>query len=204
MTLGENSNFPQFVNKLRKWTERNPLPVGSNFLGERPLRDSPVNNSQLEPRQRGCVYCDSTEHRPHECTKVAHTGDRKIFLLSKGLCFNCAGEDHKATECKSRKTCLFCKRRHHTSICDKAKSDNSMTAAQIRDSPVVYPVVVVEVAGIKCRALIDSGAASSYASAPLLEKIGAKLRHSGMRTIENDAGGVQSGDGSLSDQTPLG
>ena len=178
MTLGENSNFPQFVNELRKWTERNPLPVGSNFLGERPLRDSPVNNSQLEPRQRGCVYCDSTEHRPHECTKVADTGDRKIFLLSKGLCFNCAGEDHKATEC--------------------------MTAAQIRDSPVVYPVVVVEAAGIKCRALIDSGAGSSYASAPLLERIGAKLRHSGMRTIENDAGRVQSGDGSLSDQTPLG
>ena len=53
-----------------------------------------------------------------------------------------------------------------------------MTAMQIGDGPVVYPVVVVEVAGIKCRALLDSGAGSSYASAALLERIGAKPHHS--------------------------
>ena len=59
-----------------------------------------------------------------------------------------------------------------------------MTATQIGDGPVVYPVVVVEVAGIKCRALLDSGAGSSYASAALLERIGAKPHHSGLRKIE--------------------
>ena len=59
-----------------------------------------------------------------------------------------------------------------------------MTAMQIGDGPVVYPVVVVEVAGIKCRALLDSGAGSSYASAALLERIGAKPHHSGLRKIE--------------------
>lgn len=88
------------------------------------------------------------------------------------------------TECKSLKTCLFCKRRHHTSICDKGKSDNSMTVAQIGDSPLVYPEVVVEVAGIKFRALPDSGAGSSYALTALREKVGAKLRHSRMLKIE--------------------
>ena len=56
-----------------------------------------------------------------------------------------------------------------------------MTATQIGDGPVVYPVVVVEVAEIKCRALLDSGAGSSYASAALRDRIGAKLRHSGFR-----------------------
>ena len=59
-----------------------------------------------------------------------------------------------------------------------------MTAAQIGGGPVVYPVVVVEVAEIKCRALLDSRAGSSYASAALLDRIGAKLRHSGLRKIE--------------------
>ena len=59
-----------------------------------------------------------------------------------------------------------------------------MTATQIGDGPVVYPVVVVEVAGIKCRAILDSGAGTSYASAALLERIGAKPHHSGLRKIE--------------------
>ena len=38
--------------------------------------------------------------------------------------------------------------------------------------------------GIKCRSLLDSGAGSSYASAALLDRIGAKPRHSGLRKIE--------------------
>ena len=59
-----------------------------------------------------------------------------------------------------------------------------MTATQIGDSPVVHPVVVVEVAGIKCCAILDSGAGTSYASAALLERIGAKPHHSGLRKIE--------------------
>ena len=40
-----------------------------------------------------------------------------------------------------------------------------MTPTKVGDGPVVYPVVVVEVAGIRCRALLDSGAGSSYGSA---------------------------------------
>ena len=39
------------------------------------------------------------------------------------------------------------------------------------DSSVIYPVVVVEVNGIRCRALLDTGAGSSYASAALLDRI---------------------------------
>lgn len=79
---------------------------------------------------------------------------------------------------------MFCKRRHHTSIRHRGNKDNSMTATQIGDGPVVYPVVVVEVAGIKCRALLDSGAGSSYASAALLERTGTKPHHSGLCKIE--------------------
>lgn len=59
-----------------------------------------------------------------------------------------------------------------------------MTATQIGDGPVVYLVVVVEVAEIKCRALLDFGAGSLYASAALLDRIGMKLCHSGLHKIE--------------------
>ena len=175
-------DFPKFVYALQGWTERNPVTIRSS---DKTWRDSNAFNTQLDnARPRGCVYCDSTDHKPHECTKVSDPNERKKMFLKKRLCFNCAGDDHRASECRSRKTCLFCKRRHHTSICDRGNADNSITAKQIGDGPVVYPVVVVEVAGIKCRALLDSGAGSSYASAALLERIGAKPHHSGLRKIE--------------------
>ena len=38
-------------------------------------------------------------------------------------------------------------------------------------SLVTYPVLVIEVEGVKCRALIDTGAGSSYASYKLISKI---------------------------------
>ena len=177
-------DFPKFVYALQGWTERNPVTIRSS---DKTWHDSNAFNTQLDdarPRDRGCVYCESTDHKPHECTKVSDPNERKKMFLKKRLCFNCAGDDHRASECRSRKTCLFCKRRHHTSICDRGNADNSMTATQIGDGPVVNPVVVVEVAGIKCRGLSDSGAGSSYACTALLERIGAKPHHSGLRKIE--------------------
>ena len=39
---------------------------------------------------------------------------------------------------------------------------------------VIHPVVVIKVDGVECRALVDSGAASSYASAKLLDTLGKK------------------------------
>lgn len=95
------------------------------------------------------------------------------MLSQKKLCFNCTGEKHHAIECKSKKGCMKCGLRHHTSICKSTAADDKlMTAATVKKSAaVVYPVVVVEVEGIKCRALLDTGARSSYASARLLDKI---------------------------------
>ena len=43
-----------------------------------------------------------------------------------------------------------------------------MTATSVGKTAVIYPVVVVKVQGVKCRALLDTGAGSSYASAALL------------------------------------
>lgn len=52
------------------------------------------------------------------------------------------------------------------------------------EGPVVYPVVVVEVEGITCRALLDTGAGSSYASAILIERLNRKPDHKVYKKIE--------------------
>ena len=99
-------------------------------------------------------------------------------------------------ECKSRTACQKCKRCHHTSICDN-RGDNPdevskvlMTAPNARNAMVTYPVVVAEVNGVKCRALLDTGAGSSYASSTLINHIRAKPIRKEFRCIEILLGAV--------------
>ena len=77
----------------------------------------------------------------------------------------------------SNLVCRHCHSRHHTSICDRQErapqQQNQQQYALLisNESGVVHPVVIVDVAGILCRALLDTGAGSSYASSRLLEML---------------------------------
>ena len=107
--------------------ERNPSPVKVNDKNREPPSYPIYQTHQGDTPLRSCVYCDSTDHRSHECSKVTQPSQRKRILQLKSLCFNCTGSDHKVTECRSRRRCFVCKRRHHTSICDKTEmAENSM------------------------------------------------------------------------------
>ena len=97
---------------------------------------------------------------------------RKKILAEKKLCFNCTGPRHRAAECVSKMSCELCSRRHHTSICNDQHLKGESVMSSLGDDKVVYPVVVVKVGGIECRALLDSGASSCYASAKLLDLLG--------------------------------
>ena len=57
-----------------------------------------------------------------------------------------------------------------------------MTTCQ--KSEAIFPVVVVEVNGIKCRALIDSGAGSSYVSTKLIELLKLKPSQTLVKNID--------------------
>ncbi|XP_028415664.1 uncharacterized protein LOC114539027 [Dendronephthya gigantea] len=193
-------DFVKLVDALRKWTERNPTRVDDRSLDKNSnkfsnvLRTKTFQTRQHETKQRRCVYCNEIDHMSINCPKLVTSAERKKYLSDKRLCFNCTGADHRASDCRSRFACTKCKRRHHTSICD-APGDTKPPAAPSNDTllntatcasnrSVVYPVVVVNINGVKCRALIDTGAGSSYASSALLDKIKAKPQKREMRRIE--------------------
>ena len=128
-----------------------------------------------KPRCWPCVYCGK-DHKAVECTRVTHVADRKQILLNKRLCFNCTTGNHRAAFCPSKSVCQQCHKRHHTSIYDAPRQETNqptpttgvaLTTNQVGEG--LFLVLVEEVNGIKCRALIGSGAGSSYVSAKLID-----------------------------------
>ena len=169
-------DFAQLIQALRRWREIYPV------------EDSESSNSHThaksfhaQERVHGCAYCNSNEHREIDCTNVT-LDERKKLLGIKCLCFNCVAGKHRAADCKSRQVCQNCGQRHHTSIC--VRRAQLLTAMCSSHNSVVYPVIIVEVEGVKCRALLDTSAGSSYASATLLDRVGARPGKRQVRRIE--------------------
>ena len=107
--------------------------------------------------------------------------NRAKSILHAGYCTT---GNHRASYCPSKSVCQRCHKRHHTSICDATHPPSdanhpptptrgvALTTNQLGEG--LFPVLVVEVNGIKCRALIDSGAGSSYVSAKLIDLLRVK------------------------------
>ena len=177
--------FPQLVEALRKWCERNPVPLDSHRGGNSGRPDKGGGRAfqakQEDWKLKTCVYCKSSEHRSVDCEKIKGVADRRKHLCTNKLCYSCTGTKHRAAECLSKTNCQKCNSKHHTSICDKNSSQLMLATGE---GLVVYPVVVVEVEGIRCRALLDTGAGSSYASASLIERLNKQPDHKQYKRIE--------------------
>ena len=189
-------DFPRLVEALRQWVERNPVSnkddkhdSKSGYWGGHSTgyRDRAYYAKQTETK-RVCVYCESAEHKSKDCTKVVSVTDRQKFLQERHLCFNCTGAKHLAADCKSKSTCALVTE-DITPLCNKLS--NPLLTTPFTTGTVIYPVVIVEVQGVKCRALVDTGAGSLYASAGLLGYINAKptktdVRNKGTTTRKVD------------------
>ena len=174
--------FLQLVEALRKWCERNPVSLDGN-PGRRDKGTDPLPQAKQEGgKHRGCVYCMSEEHKSVDCDKIKEEANRRWYLSDNKMCFNCPGTRHRLmTECRCTTTCRRCNGKHHSLICDKL-SNHLMLATG--GGLVVYPVVVVEVDGIRCRALLNMRAWSSDVSAALISQMNRKPDQSEYKRIE--------------------
>lgn len=164
-------DFHKLLEALRHWIDRNPLQTGDRDTRQQPrdFKREKAFPARDQPKPKTCAFCDKSDHKSSECEAVTTIEERRKILSNKRLCFNCTGEKHRANECKSKINCQVCQKRHHTSICDKKQREPGMTAAN--DQNVIHPVVVVQVEGIKCRALLDTGSSSNYMSSTLVKLI---------------------------------
>ena len=140
-------DLDKLAEALRLWLRRNLVDhIGDEKKRKERERMFLTSRSDKPP---GCVYCESTGHKGIECTKVTTIADRRQILAKKRLCFNCALGSHRVSQCHSYK-------RHHTSICDKAETDDTkkvvLTPNGVGEG--VFPVVLLKVDGVITRALI--------------------------------------------------
>ena len=184
-TEWESWDFVKLVEALHLWTRRNPIEQSNESRPRdreyrRPPPPGKLYHARDQEKPRGCVYCEDKDHKSSECLKVKTVSERRQILAKRHLCFNCTKENHRAAECPSKRSCQQCDRRHHTSICERTEKpggdtggdDNSKKLYTTNQSSEgVFPVVNVRVNGIECRALIDSGAGSSYASSKLMHEL---------------------------------
>ena len=171
-------SFTDLLEQLKNWRDIHPIEqdtVEKPNQSKSPFKRSPffhTRDSEHETSSLVCVYCENNMHKSVDCTKVVSVDNRKKILARKGRCFNCTGTQHQAASCRSKSKCKKCNRKHHISICGESPpGEQLLTAQHSNNNTIVYPVVIVNVEGVKCRALLDTGAGSSYASAALLDKL---------------------------------
>ena len=99
------------------------------------LREKVTTSSQGQPRHRNekspcatattlltgtqtgrtCCYCQQS-HASSECTKVNEVQARREFLRLSGRCLR---RGHIAGKCRSQNLCQHCRKKHHTSTCER-------------------------------------------------------------------------------------
>ena len=137
----QNWTFPEFVEALRKWTERHPISTEKSQLTldtKNSIRkEKMLQTSQNQWKPRKCIYCEDTNHKAADCEKVKELSERKKIIATKRLCYNCVGNGHRAVDCKSKRRCLHCKGLHHSSICDKTDIQATPLKTVLEESCVV-------------------------------------------------------------------
>ena len=93
---------------------------------------APVTPAQMTANKKGiqriapisCVYC-SGNHYSDQCDTYKTGDSRRDRLMKLDRCLACLGPRHRATQCRSKRKCYYCKvenASHHQSICNKRQN----------------------------------------------------------------------------------
>ena len=76
--------------------------------------------SKVDKRTRPYVLCEAV-HDLDDCESFSKKSlsEKRSFIKGKGLCFGCLRHGHTSKDCRIKKTCKLCKKRHPTSLHDK-------------------------------------------------------------------------------------
>lgn len=73
-----------------------------------------------------CKFCSKTNHNSFNCDVYKTPSERILIVRRNRLCYNCLADNHLTKDCRSKKTCSHCSKRHHTSLCLTYSSRSSI------------------------------------------------------------------------------
>ena len=156
--------FPKLVKALRKRTIIiNPLTNQEPRRGQLSRKERMLQTNRH--RQR-CVYCNGDSHISSSCNKVTTVDKKKKILREKKQCYSCTRKYHSAAEYRSKYHAITVINVNTHQFCNK-KTESVPILVSSEEKSVTYPVVVALINGIKCRALLNSGAGSFYISSTI-------------------------------------
>jgi hypothetical protein len=85
-------------------------------------QNTPTNN---------CFYCKNSSHKIYTCYSFKHLSlqEKRNFVNSNKLCYNCLGTDkHTSADCTSQ-TCSLCSKKHHTLLHNPNPSNQFLGAS---------------------------------------------------------------------------
>ena len=80
------------------------------------IKEHKSKNRELNPKPRVCIYCEKSVNKDSESESASSIEERRLTLAKKKLCFNCTGGQHRASECRSNRTCFSCKGKPQVAI----------------------------------------------------------------------------------------
>ena len=105
--------------------------TGGPHMRGNPLPNSTTSSLVAQNSSVQCVYCNEA-HYLASCKRVTVSQERKEILLQSGWCYNYLKSNHKSRDCESRKTCPYCHRKYHQSICSQANSQGNKLQVKAR------------------------------------------------------------------------
>ena len=101
------------TNSYETYDEEPLVPTTGTMLS----RTQPRTQSEKQrPKQKKCAYCDGN-HWSDNCSEFVTVQERYQVLQRQQRCYNCLGTNHNKTKCFSKRRCMKCKQKHHTSLC---------------------------------------------------------------------------------------
>lgn len=180
---------------FKQSTSRNRYPDTTKSYGSKQIVTTVVasTNNDVERQKSNICPCCQMPHAIYRCAvyNALTPESRTAKVKNLGLCENCLRDNHTSADCPSKHCCTVCKKRHHSSLhIDSAVmcQGNVVGLTCSTDQTVLLGTAVVHVVDAwghsHCvRALIDSGAMSSYVTNTCVKTLGLDRRRCDFRTI---------------------
>lgn len=83
-----------------------------------------------------CTFCKQP-HPTASCHVVTNRAARRECLKKQGRCFICLRKSHLAKDCPSKIICFKCSGRHHVSLCERNRKNDSRPQTKQTEMPPI-------------------------------------------------------------------